>query len=147
MLNSFVKFCKQRYSSGEDLKARTGSMAPQARHTLAEEVAQSLGDAQDPETGENVEAILAQVEQDLEISNKQLEKSEEKEQFLATRIKKYNELLKQQEELEEKIRAAKKAERDEALKTVRELCKRHNFTANMLKAVLAEGRKRKPKAK
>jgi hypothetical protein len=56
-------------------------------------------------------------------------------------------LLKQQEELEEKIRAAKKSERDEALKTVRELCKRHNFTANMLKSVLAEGRKRKPKAK
>ncbi len=56
-------------------------------------------------------------------------------------------LLKQQEELEQKIRAAKKAERDEALKSVRDLCKRHGFTANMLKGYLAEGRKRKPKAK
>ena len=56
-------------------------------------------------------------------------------------------LLKQQEELEEKISAAMKVERDEALKTVRKLCKQHGFTANMLKGYLAAGRVRKPKAK
>jgi hypothetical protein len=54
-------------------------------------------------------------------------------------------LLKQQEELEEKIRDAQKAERDEALKTVRQLCKRHGFTENMLKGYLAAGRIRKPR--
>lgn len=47
-------------------------------------------------------------------------------------MSKLDALLKQQEELNDKIGAAMKAERDEALKTVRELCKRHGFTANML---------------
>jgi hypothetical protein len=56
-------------------------------------------------------------------------------------------LLKQQEELEEKIKAAMKTERDEALKEVRQLCKRHGFTANMLKGYLAAGRVRNSKAK
>jgi hypothetical protein len=54
-------------------------------------------------------------------------------------------LLKQQEELDRKIQAAMKSERDEALKTVRELCKRHGFTENMLKGYLAAGRIRKPR--
>ena len=79
-------------------------MPSQQRHSLAEEVAQSLGDAHDPETGENVEAILLRVEEDLETSNKQLAQSEEKERFLATRIKKYNQLLKQQEEHLQKLK-------------------------------------------
>jgi hypothetical protein len=54
-------------------------------------------------------------------------------------------LLKQQEELDKKIQAAMKSERDEDLKTVRELCKRHGFTENMLKGYLAAGRIRKPR--
>jgi hypothetical protein len=58
-----------------------------------------------------------------------------------------DDLLKQQEVLEKKIQAAQKGERDEALKTVRELCKRHGITENMLKGYLAAGRQRKPKAK
>jgi DNA-binding protein H-NS len=55
-------------------------------------------------------------------------------------------LLKQQEELDKKIKSAMKKERDEALKTVKELCQRHGFTENMLKNYLGAGRKRKAKA-
>lgn len=73
-------------------------MPAAARLSLAEEVATTLGDPQDAESGDNVEAVLAYVERDLETSNEQLSKAEEKEQFLATRIKKYNSMLKQQDE-------------------------------------------------
>jgi len=62
-------------------------------------------------------------------------------------MSKLDALLKQQEELKDKISAAMKVERDEALKTVRKLCKQHGFTENMLKGYLAAGRVRKPKAK
>ena len=38
---------------------------------------------------------------------------------------------------------AKKNERTDALRKVKELCKEFGFTAGMLKGVLAEGRKQK----
>lgn len=61
-------------------------------------------------------------------------------------MSKLEDLLKQQEELAEQIETARKEEKTEALKTVRQLCKAHGFTANMLKGYLAEGRKRRSKS-
>lgn len=58
---------------------------------------------------------------------------------------KLEELLEQKNALEEQIEAAKKAQKAEDLKTVRQLCRAHGFTANMLKGYLAEGRKRRKK--
>lgn len=55
-------------------------------------------------------------------------------------------LLEQQKQLEAKIEEAKKQQKAEDLKKVRELCRAHGFTARMLKGYLAEGRTRKPKA-
>lgn len=55
------------------------------------------------------------------------------------------ELLAQQEHLAAAIEEAKNEQRKEDLKTVRNLCKAHGFTAGMLKGYLAEGRKRTPK--
>ena len=52
-----------------------------------------------------------------------------------------DELMQQQAELEEEIRRVAKAEKAEALKEVRRLCKLHGFTHNQLKAYLAAGRK------
>ena len=48
------------------------------------------------------------------------------------------ELEKQKEELEEKIKEAKKNERAEALKTVKKLCKEFGFTSGMLRDSLKE---------
>ncbi|MBO6898128.1 MAG: H-NS histone family protein [Shimia sp.] len=56
------------------------------------------------------------------------------------------ELMQQQAALEEEIKQVAKAEKAEALKEVRRLCKLHGFTHNQLKAYLAAGRKpRAPK--
>lgn len=59
---------------------------------------------------------------------------------------KLEELLAKQEALAAEIEEAKKQQKTEDLKTVRQLCKAHGFTANMLKGYLAEGRKRRSKA-
>jgi DNA-binding protein H-NS len=50
------------------------------------------------------------------------------------------ELLAQQEQLTAAIEDAKSEQRKEDLKTVRNLCKAHGFTATMLKGYLAKGR-------
>ena len=59
---------------------------------------------------------------------------------------KLEELLAKQEALAAEIETAKKQQKTEDLKTVRQLCKAHGFTANMLKGYLAEGRKRRSKS-
>ena len=61
-------------------------------------------------------------------------------------MSKLEELLAQQEQLKADIDAAKKDQKTEDLKTVRQLCKAHGFTARMLKGALAEGRTRRAKA-
>jgi DNA-binding protein H-NS len=61
-------------------------------------------------------------------------------------MSKLEELLEQQAQLSTAIEAAKKQQKTEDLKTVRQLCKAHGFTANMLKGFLAEGRKRRAKS-
>jgi DNA-binding protein H-NS len=58
-------------------------------------------------------------------------------------MSKLEELLAQQEQLAVQIEEAKKQQKADDLKKVRELCRAHGFTANMLKGYLAEGRKRK----
>lgn len=60
-------------------------------------------------------------------------------------MSKLEELLAQQEKLAAEIEAAKKQQKTEDLKTVRQLCRAHGFTARMLKGYLAEGRTRKAK--
>jgi len=62
-------------------------------------------------------------------------------------MSKLEELLAQQEQLAAQIEEAKKQQKTEDLKTVRQLCKAHGFTARMLKGALAEGRTRKTKTK
>ena len=52
------------------------------------------------------------------------------------------ELERQKAQLEKQIEEATKAQKAEDLKLVRQLCKRHGFTYNMLKKYLSEGRKR-----
>ena len=52
------------------------------------------------------------------------------------------ELERQKKELDRQIKEAAKAQKAEDLKLVRQLCKRHGFTYNMLKNHLNEGRKR-----
>ena len=61
-------------------------------------------------------------------------------------MNKLEDLIAQQEHLLQQIEEAKKLQKVEDLKTVRKLCKAHNFTANMLKGYLAEGRMRKSKS-
>lgn len=61
-------------------------------------------------------------------------------------MSKLEELLAKQEALAAEIEEAKKQQKTDDLKTVRQLCKAHGFTARMLKGYLAEGRTRKPKA-
>ena len=61
-------------------------------------------------------------------------------------MSKLEELLAKQEALAAEIEDAKKQQKANDLKTVRQLCKAHGFTANMLKGYLAEGRKRRAKA-
>ena len=46
--------------------------------------------------------------------------------------------------LEAQMEQAKKRERAEALKKVKQLCKEFGFTAGMLQGVLAKGRNRTP---
>ncbi len=60
-------------------------------------------------------------------------------------MSKLEELLEQKKKLEADIAEAAKQQKAEDLKTVRQLCKAHGFTANMLKGYLAEGRKRRAK--
>lgn len=57
------------------------------------------------------------------------------------------ELTKQKEELEKQLEAAKKEERDEALQTVRKLCKLHEFTPTDLRSYLKTRKRGKAKAK
>ena len=54
-------------------------------------------------------------------------------------------LEQQRDALEQQIIEAKKEQRKADLKAVRNLCKVHGFTANMLKGYVAEGRKRRSK--
>jgi hypothetical protein len=61
-------------------------------------------------------------------------------------MSKLEELLAKQEALAAEIEEAKKQQKTDDLKTVRQLCKAHGFTANMLKGYLAEGRKRRTKS-
>ena len=56
------------------------------------------------------------------------------------------ELLEQKEQLDKEIEAALKAERDEAVKQVRELCKTFNITATELRGCLKTRKGRKAKA-
>ena len=59
-------------------------------------------------------------------------------------MSKIEELRQKQAEIEAAIKKLKKAERTEALKTVKKLCKEFGFTASMLKGSLAKGRKSRP---
>lgn len=52
-------------------------------------------------------------------------------------------LHRQKKEIERRIREASQAERKDALKTVKQLVRRHRFTESMLKSVFAPGRKRR----
>jgi SOS response regulatory protein OraA/RecX len=54
------------------------------------------------------------------------------------------ELEQQKAELEKQIKEASKSQKQEDLKLVRQLCKRHGFTYNALKNHLGEGRNPKP---
>lgn len=61
-------------------------------------------------------------------------------------MSKLDELLAQQKALKVEIETVKKQQKVDDLKTVRQLCKAHGFTAGMLKGYLAAGRKpRTPK--
>jgi hypothetical protein len=51
------------------------------------------------------------------------------------------ELERQKNELEKQINEAAKAQKAEDLKLVRQLCRRHGFTYNMLKNHLKDGRR------
>ncbi|MGG7646301.1 hypothetical protein ACQ5SP_15935 [Rhodovulum sp. YNF3179] len=56
------------------------------------------------------------------------------------------ELMEQKEQLEKEIDAAMKAERNEAVKQVRDLCKTFNITATELRGCLKTRKGRKAKA-
>lgn len=58
-------------------------------------------------------------------------------------MKSYDELKAEMETIQQQMVEAKKNERTDALKKVKELCKEFRFTAGMLKGALAEGRKKK----
>ena len=60
-------------------------------------------------------------------------------------MKSYSELKSEMDNLEAQMEQAKKRERTEALKKVKQLCKEFGFTAEMLQGVLAKGRNRTPK--
>jgi DNA-binding protein H-NS len=55
-------------------------------------------------------------------------------------MKSYSELKSEMDNLEAQMEQAKKRERAEALKKVKQLCKEFGFTAGMLQGVLAKGR-------
>ena len=61
-------------------------------------------------------------------------------------MKTYSELKSEMDNLEAQMEEAKKLERAEALKKVKQLCKEFGFTAGMLQGVLAKGRNRSSKA-
>lgn len=52
------------------------------------------------------------------------------------------ELLQKRQEIEDQIKEAKREERQDDLKTVRQLCRKHGFTYNMVKNYLVKGRQR-----
>jgi len=56
--------------------------------------------------------------------------------------KSYEQLKAEMEAIQKQMIEAKKAEKTEAFKTVKRLCKEFGFTARMLKGSLAEGRKK-----
>jgi hypothetical protein len=58
-------------------------------------------------------------------------------------MSKLEELRNKQAEIEAEIKAVKKTERVDALKTVKTLCKEYGFTEGMLKDSLAKSRKKK----
>ena len=60
-------------------------------------------------------------------------------------MKTYSELKSEMDNLEAQMEEAKKRERAEALKKVKQLCKEFGFTAGMLQGVLAKGHNRTPK--
>ena len=60
-------------------------------------------------------------------------------------MKSYSELKSEMDNLEAQMEQAKKRERTEALKKVKQLSKGFGFTAGMLQGVLAKGRNRTPK--
>ena len=60
-------------------------------------------------------------------------------------MKTYSELKSEMDNLEAQMEEAKKRERAEALKKVKQLCKEFVFTAGMLQGVLAKGRNRTSK--
>jgi DNA-binding protein H-NS len=60
-------------------------------------------------------------------------------------MKTYSELKSEMDNLEAQMEEAKKRERAEALKKVKQLCKEFGFTAGMLQGLLARGRNRTPK--
>ncbi len=55
------------------------------------------------------------------------------------------ELENQIEELQKQRKTALRDERNKDLSLVKEMCKKHGFTARMLKGYLAEGRNRRKK--
>ena len=57
-------------------------------------------------------------------------------------MKSYDELKAEMETIQQQMAEAKKNERTDALKKVKELCKEYSFTAGMLKGSLAEGRRK-----
>ena len=60
-------------------------------------------------------------------------------------MKSYSELKSEMDNLEAQMEQAKKRERTEALKKVKQLCKEFGFTARMVQGVLAKGRNSTPK--
>ena len=58
-------------------------------------------------------------------------------------MKSYDELKAEMEAIQPQMVEAKKNERTNALKEVKQLCKEFGFTAEMLKGSMAEGRKPK----
>jgi hypothetical protein len=91
-------YCKQRYASN-DLKSQTQSLPTETRQSLTQKIVETLN-AHDEEdgSGDNVECMLAKLEVELEQGNQQLKHLEDKEEFLVVRIRKYQELLKAQDE-------------------------------------------------
>ena len=58
-------------------------------------------------------------------------------------MKSYDELRAEMEQLEQQMAEAKKGERADDLKKVKELCREFGFTAGMLRGALVEGRRSK----
>lgn len=96
---TLYSLCKDRYfsSSGRDnsLKEQTASLTANERTTLADRVAHQLAaaDSNDANHVLSMEEELTQIELELQQAEERLEKAKEKEDFLATRINKYQKLL------------------------------------------------------